>query len=432
MSLNPFFSGEPVPAERFVGRTSETAFAFDQIHNRSHLAIWGGPGMGKSSFLAKLASPVVWKEQQQDLSQAVIIFFSCQVIHPFTPSNFWRKILTVLLNELNSEPELQTQIETLLAERQVTKDSLRLVLQKLGQRNKFLVLLLDDYDTALLPNEQYTEADMENFLSECRSLAYHAHERLYLSMIVTSLKRLNELGPQPKQNASPWYNHYLFQYLKPFSKTEIAQVFEQLQINSVLQNKIQEIAGGHPALLQIAGFLLYREIETGKNPDIEAFIRDFESSTKHIFQNIWQRCSEVEQTLLMLITLSHLKGRLYKKKNFDLSDIDLIFTQRDRELTYLEEQGVIIHIIHTEKKVEKKIYSFTSSIMERFVIQELWNTNEVSLKAREKVFLNLMNHQQAEQVTNAIRWISQHKDNIPSAFDLIGKFVAALFKIFKS
>jgi hypothetical protein len=46
MSSNPFFPGKPVLPESFVGRTSEINYAFDQIHNRSHFAIWGGPGMG--------------------------------------------------------------------------------------------------------------------------------------------------------------------------------------------------------------------------------------------------------------------------------------------------------------------------------------------------------------------------------------------------
>ena len=51
MTPNPFFPGKPVPTESFIGRKSEINFAFDQIYNRSHFAIWGGPGMGKSSFL---------------------------------------------------------------------------------------------------------------------------------------------------------------------------------------------------------------------------------------------------------------------------------------------------------------------------------------------------------------------------------------------
>jgi len=421
MLHNPFTVGKPVPPQSFVGRTSEIAAAFDQIYNRSHLAIWGGPRMGKSSFLEKLASPEVWEEYGLDPSEAAIVLFSCENIVPFTASGFWQEVLS---NLKDNESALQADIERLFRQGQATRDSLRQVLRKLGQKGKFLVLLVDDYDAALYPNEQYTEADMEVFLSECRNLAYHAQERQYLSMIVTSRKRLNELGPKLNQNSSPWYNHYLFQSLKLFTKTEVDQLLAGIRPTPALRDAIREIADGHPGLLQIAGYLLYRELQTRKEPDVEAIVRDFESTTRPIFQNIWAKCSEVEQTLLMLMALSSLKGRLHEKKQFDLSDINLIFTQRERELINLEEQGVIAHIGNEEERV----YSFTSSIMERWVIQEIWNTNEPSVTDREKVFLNLMSHQQADKVTKAIYWLGQHRDVVPSIVEWLGKVLAAFPK----
>lgn len=421
MLHNPFTVGKPVPPQSFVGRTSEIAAAFDQIYNRSHLAIWGGPRMGKSSFLEKLASPEVWEEYGLDPSEAAIVLFSCENIVPFTASGFWQEVLS---NLKDNEPALQADIERLLRQGQATKDSLRQVLRKLGQKGKFLVLLVDDYDAALYPNEQYTEANMEVFLSECRNLAYHAPERRYLSMIVTSLKRLNELGPKLNLNASPWYNHYLFQSLQAFTKTEVDQLLAGIRTTPALRDAIREIADGHPALLQIAAYLLYIELQTGKVPNAEAFVRDFESTTRQIFENIWARCTGVEQAVLMLIALSGLKGRLHRQRQFDLSDINMIFTQRERELSGLEEQGVIIHTVNEEEK----LYSFTSSIMERWVIQEAWNTNDPSVRDREKVFLNLMSHQQAEKVTKTIHWLGQHRDVVPSIVEWLGKVLAAFPK----
>ncbi|BAZ27187.1 hypothetical protein NIES4073_81040 [Kalymmatonema gypsitolerans NIES-4073] len=428
---NPFVVAQPVPAERFVGRTSEIEAAFDQIFNRSHLAIWGGPRMGKSSFLEKLASPLVWEERGEDPSNAVIVLFSCESINPFTASGFWQEILSIMRDNLDSEPELQTDIETILSGGQTTKDSLRQVLRKLGKKGKFLVLLVDDYDAALRENEQYTQTDMEAFLSECRNLAYHCQERKYLSMIVTSLKRLNELGPPLSPSKSPWYNHYLFQSLKPFTEAEVERLLgilytpELQEIIRKLQEAIREIAGGHPALLQTAGFFLYRELRDSQEqaPDAQAFARKFESDTRQIFQNIWERCSEVEQTLLMLMALVRLQGRLHKR-HYDLSDIDRILSQKERDLTNLEEQGVITRQV----KNGKTEYSFTSSIMERWVIQELGNSDEPLLKKRQKVFLNLMSHEQADKVANAIRWLWKHKNEVPSTLEWFGKVSAALPK----
>ncbi|WP_392533876.1 ATP-binding protein [Nostoc sp. C117] len=425
MVENPFIVGIPVPPERFVGRASEIAAAFDQIYNRSHLAIWGGSGMGKSSFLQKLESPQAWKDHGMDSSQAVIVRFSCESITPFTPSNFWKEILTLVKEKVADQSALAVEIDTILEVGKPTKDSLRLILRKLKIQDKYLVLLIDDFHVALDTNQEYDEDAMQRFLSECRNLAVHSAEGQYLSMIVTSLKRLNELGPKLNPNASPWYNHYLFLRLKTFNNSEIDDIFKTLRIPE-LREAIKENTGGHPSLLQTSGFLLHRDLLTANAPSVDKFVSDFESMTQQIFQNIWHRCSEVEQTLLMLMALSALKGRLHKQKQFDVSGIELIFSQREGELIKLEEQGVVTHTIQEEKN----IYSFSSSTMERWVIQELWQTNEKWLQSREKVFLNLMSRQQMDKFTTAIKWLWNNQDKIPKILDWFGKLVAAFPKGF--
>lgn len=423
MSQNPFIVGKAVPPERFVGRESEIASAFDQIYNRSHLAIWGGPGMGKTSFLQKLESPQAWEDHGMDSSEALIIRFSCESIVPFTPSKFWEEILNLLKEKLEGESALQAEIDTILQAGEKTKDSLRQVLRKLGRQSKYLVLLIDDFDVALNTNEQYDEDAMQRFLSECRNLAVHSAEGQHLSMIVTSLKRLNELGPKLNPNASPWYNHYLFLRLKTFNNTEIDHILQILRIPD-LREAIRENTGGHPSLLQISGFLLYRDLLVANAPNVNKFVSDFESATQQIYQNIWDRCSEIEQTLLMLMALSALKGRLHKQKQFDVSGIELIFSQSERELIKLEEQGVVTHTVDEGNN----IYSFTSSTMERWVIQELQQTDDKWLQAREKLFLNLMSRQQLEKLTTAIKWLWKNQDKIPQIIEWFGKLTAAFPK----
>ncbi len=421
MSNNPFVVGKPVTPEFFVGRKYEIAVSFAQISQRGHLAIWGGPGIGKSSILELLASPAVWEEHGLEPSEAVIALLSCENINPFTPSSFWREVLSVMKDNLESESALQTEIEKLLEQGQTTKDSLNKILQKLGKKHKFLVLLVNDFDVPLQDNEEYTEANMQQFLSECRSLAVASPGGKYLSMVVTSLKRLSELGPKLNPNASPWYNHYLFQQLKPLNDKEIEQLLGVMPMTLALREAIREIAGRDPRLLQIAGFLLYTQLETDKEankvPNIQEFINNFETDTRHIFKTTWNRCSEIEQALLMLLALFDLKGHLHKKKNFDLGNIELIFTQRGRELTNLEEQGVIIR----KEEEEKTVYSFASLMMQRWVIQEVWNTDNALIQEREKVFIKLISHKQLSQINS----IWQHKDEVLSTIEWFGKLVAA-------
>jgi hypothetical protein len=418
MTPNPFFPGKPVPTESFIGRKSEINYAFDQIYNRSHFAIWGGPGMGKSSFLRKLANKQIWTEYGLDPSQGIPVILNCQSqnLIPFTPGGFWRESVSLLHDKLDSEPQLQAEIKPLL-EKTVTGDSLRQALRILGRKNKFLLLLVDDFDAALVTNNQYTENEMETFLAQCRSLAVHAEESEHFSMIVASLQRLNELGPKLNPNASPWYNHYVFQPLTLFTIEELVELLTIIR-PPTLRHEIINITGGHPTLVQTAGFFLYRELQNGNNANINSFAGNFERDTQQIFQTIWRRCSSKEQVLLMLIALLDMGGYIGELK-FKLKGIGRIFTQNERSLIRLEEQGVITSSLRDNEK----FYSFTSPLMKKWVIQEILQTPEQSIRDREKEFMNLISHGQVNKVKEVVTWLGKHPEQVGSVLDWITKVV---------
>ncbi len=417
---NPYVVGKPASPTYFIGRSSEIATAFDQILSRSNLAIWGGSGMGKSSFLETLASPQAWRFRGYDPSRAITVLLSCLNVTPFTGQNFWREVFLVLKDQLGNDPDIQAEVIELIDRGETTKDCLRAVLRSIGKKDKFLVLLIDDYDKALRTHENYTEQDIAVFLSDCRNLASHAKERQYLSMVVASMRRLNETKDLPL-DGSPWYNHYLFQPLKPFTETEAAALLGGLPMTPALREGIRDVADGNPALLQTAGYLLFRELRADRTPDVDAFARDFQRAAEHYFQDIWNFSNEIEQTLLMLLALTHLNGRLLNK-HYDLGDINIIFSQKERELIDLDERGVVIYHTHNGKRH----YRFASSLMEWWVIKEIENSDEEALSNRQRVFLNLMSHRQAENVTKAIRWLWQHKEEVPPILTWLGKLSAAL------
>ena len=148
----------------------------------------------------------------------------------------------------------------------------------------------------------------------------------------------------------------------------------------------------------------------------ERFTRDLITATEQIFQDTWQLANELEQTLLMLISLSNLEGRIQNKR-YNLGDINIIFSQKYRELIDLEERGVIKRT--TEQ--ENSVYLFSSTIMEWWVIKEVENTNAETLKQREKVFLNLMSHKQVKKVTDVIKYLSENKKAIKSVVKWVSK-----------
>ena len=352
MIQNPFIVGKPVPPEHFIGRKSLIATAFDQIHSRSHLAVWGGGGLGKSSFLYQLTFPEIWQKNGQDPSEAVIVLLNCLSFPFFSDAGFWREVLKLIKNKLGSIPNLQADIAQLLEKEKNTVDDLRKVLCHLGKQNKYLVLLVDDYDIALRPNHQYKEPDIESFVSECRSIAYSANERKYLSMIVTSSRMLSELGPQLTPAKSPWYNHYLFRQLKPFTDSEVDALFTEMPIESALREKIRELAAENPFLLQNAGYILYEKLRAGEvlNSDTltDILAEEFQKATKPFCQAAWERSTEIEQNLLMLLAIFKLRGRLGETL-YDLSGIENIFSQKQRELNALVERGVIKQAVSPEK-----------------------------------------------------------------------------------
>ena len=425
---NPFVPAGPVPPESFIGRKSEITLAFDIINKRGnyHGAFYGSSGMGKSSLLYLLTFPEVWQQRGKDYSKAFIVYLNCTDINPFTPSAFWRKVLILLREKAENNNELKAVIDKVLKEDIIEKEDIRLILRKIRQRDRdeFLLLLIDDYDSALRPNDDYTEVEMLTFLSEFRNLAVDRKLRRHLTTIVTTFRRLNELGPTLPPSGSPWYNHYLFHAMKPYSKIEVLEEFftstspHFLRIKQSLQEGVLKITDGHPKLLQNACYLLYERLQEREIPDLETFIKDFQVRTEQIFDNIWQLSTDEEQILLMLIALSHLEGRLGNRK-FALKDIDRIFSQRARELIDLEARGIIKQ---TEEE-GKAVYEFASSMMEWWVLKEIENSDETELKKREKIFLSLMSREQVEGVNQVIKQVWQHREAVQSVVKIISKFL---------
>ena len=178
MPPNQFFPYQPVPPEKFVGRISELYTIFDQINNRGHVAIDGGSGMGKSSLLNYIKSPIFWEDKGLNFSEALIVYHNCGGL--FTPKSFWQEVLEELRNEAEGDADLQSKIDELLKEETIEIRDIRQILRHIGKRDKFLLLLLDDYHVILGTKEDYSSnleksREMQTFLSGLRNLAVHSN-----------------------------------------------------------------------------------------------------------------------------------------------------------------------------------------------------------------------------------------------------------------
>ncbi|MGK7928396.1 MAG: ATP-binding protein [Spirulina sp.] len=424
---NPFYVSGPVPPEYFVGRKPEVNDAFDQILKCSHASFYGSSGMGKSSLLQLLLEPQVWVEYGHDSSLYFIIYLNCTDINPFSSRRFWQQILRSLYEEIEAEDELRNAIEEVSQKEDIEKGDVQRIVHKIGKSGKYLLLLLDDYDPALRPNDRYTESAMLAFLSEFRNFAIHGKASQYLSLIVTSSRKLTELGPKTLPDGSPWYNYCSFHAMKPYSEEEVKNNFFEgssrffIPIKPSFKKEVLSMTGGHPALLQNAGYMLYNIAREGKEIAIPEFMKKFYIKTEHIFRDIWRFSTEEEQILLMLIALSNAEGNL-EDKNYVLGKIEQFFSKRGRELIALEKRG----IIQEKEKNDDSIYLFTSSLMEWWVLQEIYNSDKEELIKREKLFLDLISREQWEQIKNISGSIWKNREIVKKVWNVANDFVPFL------
>jgi class 3 adenylate cyclase len=408
---NPFFPNRPVPFEHFIGRKDLIYNAFSQIQKRSHLSVWGGHGMGKTSFLNYLATPQAWRDRGIDPSQAIIVTLSCRNIFPFNTSNFVRSILKSIQKQSEQDFPLHTVVTTLLEQPINSIGQLDEVLRPIIYNHQFLLLLIDDYENALLCSYQYTDNDISNFVAQVRSFCTKEENILFVSMIVTSSRPLSEIGPSLKIHGSPWFNHYLFRSLPSFSSEERSRLLDNLPIETEWKTRIERIAGGHPALLQKVGYQLYQSL------DLELFCENFPDDALPFFQANWQLATEIEQNLLILLVLINLPHRLGRSL-YDLGHIAIAFSQREIILTGLVQRGILTPII--PEAGSHISYRFSSSLMEWWILQELLKTiHEPNFATRLMSFVPIIGTEQMERVRLAFTWIASHPDHIPRFRDFL-------------
>ena len=132
-----------------------------------------------------------------------------------TPKSFWQEVLKELRNKAEGDTGLQKEIDGVLEKEEIEIRDIRQILKYIGKKDKFLLLILDDYEKILRTPEKYSKSDnksqeMQTFLSGLRNLAVHSTEGQYFSTVVAAFQRLDKLGPELPRGGSPWYNHYLY------------------------------------------------------------------------------------------------------------------------------------------------------------------------------------------------------------------------------
>jgi hypothetical protein len=370
--------------------------------------------MGKTSLLRYIEDRKFWEERGLDFSKALIVYHNCEVS---TIDNFWKKVLTKLRNKAKDDASLQGKIDDVLNLETIEITDIRQVLKEIGKRDTFLLLLLDDYHVIFGTQQEYDyqkSREILNFLSELRNLAVHSTEGQYFSTIVATFQKLHELGPEITRGGSPWYNHYSYLLLKPFSQSDIDDHFfnrdSHFFISDVSKEEVLKMTGGYPALLQFTGDIFSR-LEAVNVDTLNTQLKNYADK---IFQDVWNNFEKNEPEILQLILIDNSKGKL-RGISYSIAGIEKEFIGKSKMLESLEEKGFI------QVKQPNK-YSFTSSLMENFIGDQLEEKNVSNAKDR-KIVINLfiikITLGQLKKVKEKIQPVTKFISPIAKLIDLI-------------
>lgn len=138
---NPFYYGNPVPPEQFLGRRRELRRIIGRIVNQGQsTALVGEPRTGKTSLLQYLAAPSFrTKHYGAEGKQYLFSYLDAQTLGgKFSQEEFWKYVLQPLKAEIKSGTTLdeaykmcqENHFGTFVLERlfaQVRNDGLRLI-----------------------------------------------------------------------------------------------------------------------------------------------------------------------------------------------------------------------------------------------------------------------------------------------------------------
>jgi tRNA A-37 threonylcarbamoyl transferase component Bud32 len=404
---NPFICGGPVPPSHFIGREREVQIIFDQItsHALGSIAICGDRRVGKTSLLQYVCHPDVLQEWGLSQDRYLFLFLDSQSISEFTPSRFWQRLLTLLLREGkgNLPPGM---IEGILAREEIGHTDFEIVLDEISRRGQVLVLLLDEFEWVIRTDDN--EATTRDFLSALRALMNRTPKALVL--VVATCRELHELCRPIKFIGSPFDNEFSFRRLRPFTRREIDQLLDNalegtgIEFTSEERDYICSLAGPHPLLIQLASSTLLefrmQGLETTHNS--ESIRTEFEELARYHLSQIWENCSREEQMLLTVLALKRLGECEEGKWPHNGTAFERIFNRHERTLRDLLKRGLIAQV--------KKTTAVCPVTFESWVLREIRNADEEEFTKREKLLFDLLPRDEAEQVTNVMRWISDRED----------------------
>jgi tetratricopeptide (TPR) repeat protein len=345
---NPFFVGNGVPPDRFVGRSEEVSKLLSLMAQQGNMAIHGEAGMGKTALLQYVSSPEVLKAHQLNPAQSITIYVNCQSLAPFSPGGLWNLVFLELEKRVGSgaTPATRDPLEPIA------------VLREIAGQGRHVVLLLDEFETALQPNPVYSDTAVWAFMANLRSMMLSGRD---LTVVVATRRSLVQLAPSAGPAGSPLFNAFQFSSLLPFTKSEIEELVAKMppaagSLSEMEQGWLFEVSGGYPFVVQLALSILFR-YHVNRSPfDLSAAMQELAAAVDAPFTALWSGLSTTEQDLLSIVGILHARWRVNGLSRTP-------FTLRARVLEDLRNRGLLM--------AEGRTSRIVSSMLEWWILKRL-------------------------------------------------------------
>jgi energy-coupling factor transporter ATP-binding protein EcfA2 len=382
--LNPFVLTGPVDFTSFFQREDIIRSCQDGLAGpvRSPIAILGEHGFGKTSLLRYLEHIMQEEKWGQPQTHLLPLYTDCSIIEPFTPTSFWRGILQQL-NQSQSNFDLQIIIDGLLLRGEINAFDLKVMglCDRLKEQNTSLVLLLDEFDTVFYTTAM-DRAAKGSFLTRLRG--FHDADPDCTTLVTSTREPLHRLCSAviEERHGSPFFNMFNTVSLSPFSLDEIDALLEQVRERTGVEfdwpdrDFLASVTGGHPALLQKAGYYLFAERRRAPltNQSAQEIVKEFEKKAGSYFSLFWNRSSPLEQSLLILIILSYFAKRSFPPLEITPEDIHNFLQRYQHDLWHLEERGLI--------QEKEDTYQISSISLAKWIVRTVACEDEGTLAER--------------------------------------------------
>ena len=344
---NPFFHGDPVSPDQFLGRRSDLRRITDRIvPNGQSSAIVGEPRTGKTSLLRYLAAPETRADLYGDAGERLLFsFIDSQMLDTqCNQARFWELALCRLDDQIiaPNPDSLLAQVYRACQEKNFDRYQLERLFVQMELAGWRLVLLLDEFDILLY----HTTLCCGEFFGSLRSLASRCRA---LALVIASRRPLTDLNKDTQQfsrTSSPYFNIFDPIALGPLSDDAIEELLGRAGDRFRVEDChfVKDVAGGHPYLLQVAASELWRAYEDGERDPYRRRRRAGDGLYDKIaltMSDTWQFWSPEMRKALTVVALAHIPY-LLSQREFDVEHLLRDLRDFGRELKPLEKQGFIV------------------------------------------------------------------------------------------